>query len=94
MEKYYPYNCAQCGNCCRHVDLIEEMCQFDRGDGVCKYLLSNNKCAIYENRPNLCNGEYVYYRYYKNISVDEYHEIIKSYCNAIRGGGLEGLYKD
>ena len=45
MEKYRPYPCQQCGSCCRHVDVIEEMKKYDRGDGVCLHL--NKNTAVY-----------------------------------------------
>ena len=49
MEKYIPYPCKQCGCCCRHVQVIDEMKKYDRGDGVCIHLRNDNKCDIYNN---------------------------------------------
>ena len=92
MEKYYPYPCRQCGSCCKHVDLLEEMKSFDRGDGICKYLNENNLCSIYKERPNLCNGQYVYEHFYSDISVAEYHKIITDLCEKIRGIEIEKLH--
>ena len=57
LEKYYPYKCKCCGECCRHINLIPEMSSFNRGDNVCKYLNKYNKCSIYTKRPDICNGE-------------------------------------
>lgn len=44
--EYYSYPCKHCGNCCRHVDLIAEMASFNRGDGVCKHLTTDNLCKF------------------------------------------------
>lgn len=93
LEEYYPYSCEQCGNCCRHVDFIEEMSEYDRGDGVCKYL-NNNKCKIYNARPNICNGKFVYENFYSNMTVAAYHEMIKDYCELIRSDSIERFYKN
>ena len=81
--KYYPYPCERCGACCRHVDLIAEMKIFDRGDGVCKHL-KNNLCEIYSTRPPLCNGEYVYKKFFADMTVAEFHEIISGLCKKLR----------
>ena len=93
MEKYYPYDCKRCGNCCRHIELVEEMKSFDRGDGVCKYLTNDNLCQIYSQRPNICNGQYIYENFYSNISVAEFHEIISNLCEMIRGKDFEKLHQ-
>ena len=84
MEKYYPYDCKQCGNCCRHVDIFAEMKNFDRGDGVCKFLTEKNLCKIYEERPPLCNGKFVYEKFFPNLTVEEFHKIIEKICRELR----------
>lgn len=94
METYTPYNCKQCGMCCKRVDLVWQMEGYDRGDGVCKHLLENNKCEIYPHRPDLCNGQYVYENFYPYMTVSEYHEMIARYCDIIRSGEIERLYQD
>lgn len=81
---YYPYPCERCGACCRHVDLIDEMKSFNRGDGVCKHLTADNLCEIYPNRPPICNGEYVYKKFFPDITVEEFHRIILQLCKKIR----------
>lgn len=81
------FECKQCGECCRHLDKIPEMVEFDRGDGVCKYL-SINKCSIYNQRPNICRGEYLYHLCFEGMDVDEYYKMLYKYCDMIRGGKL------
>ena len=92
MEKYYPYPCQQCGCCCKNVNLFDEMRALDRGDGICKNLTNNNLCKIYSQRPNLCNGQYVYENFFSNISVEEYHRMIANLCKKIRGSEIEKLH--
>ena len=50
-----------CGACCRALKepaknffIAAQMRLMDRGDGVCKHLGNDNRCRIYNNRPNLC----------------------------------------
>ncbi|MBR2734034.1 MAG: hypothetical protein IKD80_07295 [Selenomonadaceae bacterium] len=85
--KYYPYPCARCGACCRHVDRIAQMASFNRGDGVCKHLTANNLCAIYAERPTLCNGEQVYKKFFSDMTVEEFHGIISQLCKKLREAG-------
>ena len=94
MERYYPYPCERCGDCCRHVDLIDEMKCFDRGDGVCKHLTADNLCEIYLERPPLCNGEYVYKKFFADMTVEDFHQQTKELCRKIRRRELEGFHKE
>ena len=84
MEKYFPYPCQRCGNCCRHVGLIAAMKVFDRGDGVCVNLTENNLCKIYSQRPPICNGKFVYENFYSHMSVKDFHEIISKSCKKLQ----------
>ena len=34
------FKCEQCGECCRHLDIIPSMASYDIGNGVCRYLLN------------------------------------------------------
>jgi len=64
---------------------------FNRGDSVCKYLTADNLCEIYSERPPLCNGEYVYKKFFSDMSVEEFHEIINMLCKDLRRRELEKL---
>lgn len=81
------FKCRQCGECCRHLDIISQMKEFDSGNGTCKFL-DNNKCAIYNKRPDICQGEYVYHKFYEGMDVDEYYNMLYRLCDLIRGGSL------
>lgn len=64
--------CIQCGVCCKNIHLIEELKDFDMGNGVCRYLdTENNLCKIYKNRPEICNVEKSFDNYYKNFYTEE-----------------------
>ena len=84
MQKYYPFPCDCCGECCKHVNLVTSLLEFDRGDGICKYLRTNNKCSIYPIRPNVCNGKYVYEHYFSHMEVKEFHNYIYGICKKIK----------
>ena len=94
MERYYPYLCGRCGDCCRHVDMLEEMKSFDRGDGVCKHLTAENLCEIYSERPPLCNGEYFYKNFYSHMTVAEFHQMMNELCETVRRWELERFHKE
>ena len=77
-------NCEHCGKCCRLCHLIDELKHLDSGDGSCIHLTSDNKCAIFETRPDACNGDKIYARDWSHISKEDYckacevfHKIIK-----------------
>ena len=76
-----------------HVDLIEEMKIFDRGDGVCENLTDNNLCKIYSNRPKFCDGKFFYENFFADMSVTEFHKMMKNLCVEIRRREFEGLHK-
>lgn len=81
------FECSQCGACCRYLDRIVAMEAYDRGDGVCRYL-SNNKCTIYNQRPDICRGESLYHLCFEGLKVEEYYRLLHHYCDVIRRGDL------
>ena len=83
MEIYFPFPCNCCGECCRHIDKIIELENLDSGNGVCKFLNKDNRCSIYQFRPAVCRGEYIYHKYYSNLSVKDFHKLMCKYCNFI-----------
>ena len=70
--------------CCKHLDLVPLMRDYDRGDGVCIHLNNNNLCSIYKSRPNICNGKYIYENDYSHMSVDEFHIMVSQWCEEVR----------
>ncbi len=50
------WQCVACGSCCKQIPVHPELVEleFDRGDGVCKHLGSDELCRVYESRPKAC----------------------------------------
>lgn len=72
MIKSFP--CNLCGLCCRNISGIDELKQFDKGDGVCVHLNEENECSIYDDRPNICRIDEMYERvYYEHFTKKEYY---------------------
>ena len=91
MEKF---NCDCCGLCCRNIRRSEFSKNLDRGDGVCKFLdTSKNLCTIYDSRPDFCNVEKGYKKYFaETYSEEEYLRLNYLACENLKGEGkrLEG----
>lgn len=65
-----PFPCLQCGECCRHIDRIPQLAQFDGGDGVCIHL-KGNLCEIYADRPDICSVDRMYALYFHQFYTRE-----------------------
>lgn len=77
--------CTKCGLCCRNIEKIPGLADFHAGDGVCIYLSEDNLCAIYSNRPDICNVEKMFEIYYNKImSRTEYDKINSEGCKALQ----------
>lgn len=70
------FPCTQCGICCKNISKVKELQDFDNGNGICKFLdLQNNKCKIYDTRPEICRVDVMYEKYYS-----KYYDIQKFYA--------------
>ena len=68
-----------------HIGETGLLKEFDRGDGVCKYLTDDKKCAIYEERPDLCRIDKMYEVYYKKyFSKKEFYIKNAQMCNFLQ----------
>ena len=67
MQETKPFECSKCGCCCYHVDTVLKNIETINGsygvnldfpysheNGKCENL-KDNMCAVYENRPVVCN---------------------------------------
>jgi len=62
MKSDLNWKCKEnCGACCRALNekpknfkVAMWMKFLDRGDGVCKNLMEDNRCRIYDRRPDIC----------------------------------------
>ena len=64
------FPCTKCGLCCKTLQHISTLSNYDTGNGVCRYL-KNNLCSIYENRPLICNVEKMYAAYFREIMTED-----------------------
>ena len=77
------FACSMCGECCRHINLIPELTEFDNGSGVCIYL-QGNLCSIYENRPDICNVDVMYEKKFKTkYTKEEFYKVNQDACKEI-----------
>lgn len=77
------FHCSQCGECCRHINLVPQLAEFDQGNGVC-INLRGNKCAIYENRPEICNVDLMYEKYFAStFSREEFYALNEVACREL-----------
>lgn len=87
----FSINCEGCpAPCCRHIDLVVGMEEFNRGDGVCKNLTVDNNCSIYNERPDICRSSVVKEVMFKEMSDESYRKLVDKYCNIL----LEDHFKD
>jgi len=67
------FPCTSCGLCCQQIGHIEQLASFDRGDGICIHL-KDDRCAIYENRPDICRVDVMYHKvYHQYFSKEEFY---------------------
>lgn len=79
------FECDRCGICCKHIDSIPQLKEFDSGNGRCIHLLDNNLCSIYADRPDICNVEKMYEKHFKDsISKEEYICKNMAGCNELK----------
>lgn len=72
-----------CGECCRHINLIPQLADFDNGSGVCIHL-KDNKCDIYLSRPEICRVDVMYEKYYSDkYSREVFYEINRLSCKKL-----------
>ena len=70
-EKELKFNCSGCGACCKRVgkaiSYLKEL-NFPykaKKDGSCEMLDEDNKCKVYDNRPEVCSIDRMYEKVYK-----------------------------
>jgi len=62
------------------------MRDYDRGDGVCRFLDKDNRCVIYNRRPPICNTDLLFERYFsKKMSREEYDKMNSDACKQLKG---------
>lgn len=77
--------CNKCGLCCRNINRIPELKEFDSGNGVCIHLTDDNLCEIYSERPDVCNVQVMYEKKYKHLmSQEDYDKMNMQGCALLR----------
>ena len=55
---------------------VPALADFDRGDGVCVNIGKDNLCKIYDCRPEICNVDLMYKRFFsKHYTKEEFYKI-------------------
>lgn len=85
------YPCTQCGCCCRKINtavenikIIHPQYQFPHTwdeTGRCEMLTDDNMCKVYDNRPEICNIDFMI-GFFEMDFTDTYKECIKI-CNRL-----------
>ena len=79
------WKCKECGACCYFIDKAKKMgYEFPykaNKDGSCEKLV-DNRCSIYETRPDICNVEKV--RRILGKEYFEYYDLMKKNCEEVR----------
>lgn len=78
------FPCTKCGICCRNIDKVPELKDYDLGNGTCMYL-KDNLCSIYSTRPDICRVDVMYEKRYKNtLSYEEYEKLNLEACKELQ----------
>ena len=80
------FPCSCCGLCCSKIHNVEELKEFDLGNGICKYLDQiTNICSVYDNRPDICSIDRMFEKEYKfYFSKDEFYLMNANACNRLQ----------
>lgn len=75
-----PFQCVQCGCCCRAVTLHPDLAHLAKPDGSCVYLMADMRCGIYEVRPDACQIDKAFERTNGAISREQYDAVTALAC--------------
>jgi len=81
------FPCTSCGLCCQNISTVNELKEFDLGNGVCKFFnQSSNACQIYETRPAICRVDMMYELKYKDFFSGRHDFYIENakVCNQLQ----------
>lgn len=84
MQPQSLFPCTSCGACCRSINGIEELKEFNN-NGVCIHLSEDNTCKIYENRPLVCRVDKMYKKYFfKQMTKEDFYKENIKICNLLQ----------
>ena len=80
------FPCSGCGLCCQNISNVDELKEFDLGNGVCKYFnFLDNSCDIYETRPDICKVDKMFdIKYNQYFSKEEFYIENAKICNSMQ----------
>ena len=79
------FECDCCGICCKNIKHVPQLQKYDNGNGQCIHLTDDNKCYIYSSRPEICNVDLMYQKYYSNAySKEEFYKLNSEICNRLK----------
>ncbi|AQQ60520.1 flagellin N-methylase [Helicobacter bilis] len=79
------FPCTSCGACCKNIAGIKELESYDLGNGVCRFLDSNNMCSIYDSRPSICRVDIMFEKvYFKHYSKEEFYRLNVEACKTLQ----------
>lgn len=89
MDTIPDFPCTACGACCRSIHLIEEKYkdQFEvKEDGkTCVHLGNDNKCTIYNDRPEICKIKGNYMKMFLEIMpLEDYYKATAESCKQMQ----------
>lgn len=80
--KLKDFVCIQCGECCKHIDKVDGLKHLQE-NGICRYL-KNNKCSIYDIRPQLCRKDCVFEMCKNIVSETEFTQLAINICDKLQ----------
>lgn len=80
------FPCTNCGLCCQNISTVDELKEYDLGNGVCIHFNKiDRKCKIYETRPSICKIDEMYQmKYIKFFSKEEFYIENAKICNQLQ----------
>ena len=71
------FECSGCGACCKRIGLVKDKFKelnfpYQVNEkGWCEMLGEDNKCKVYDNRPDLCNMKAMFNQFFKKQGLTE-----------------------
>ena len=84
LKMTFPCDC--CGLCCQNLHRSPLYADLHYGDGICRHFnRKTNKCKIYDTRPDKCNIDIFYEKYFSDqMTKAEFYELNIAACNKLK----------
>ena len=94
------FACSSCGACCKRIGAVKE--KFKElnfpyqvnEEGVCEMLGEDNKCKVYESRPDVCRTDKVYENFFEEqmTKLEYYKENAKGCNEFMQEDGMDKMF--